>query len=89
MVICVNIDNCVKRKEMIMAGRVKVIQENKTGRNRLFQDTKIKGEKGRMTRSQFVRKIEDGLYPNYHVRKINRIKTPVSNPDMTTKNNLN
>ena len=68
-----------------MAGRVKVIQESKTGRNQKFQDTKTKKI---MTRAQFVKKIESDQYPNYHVRKINRIKTPVSNPDETKNNNL-
>ncbi len=72
-----------------MAGRVKVIQENSSGRNLKFQDTKTKGIRRRMTRSQFVQRIETGQYPNYHIRKINRIKTPVSNPDRTSKNNLN
>ena len=41
-----------------------------------------------MTRAGFVKKIEQGNYPNYHVRKINGVKTPVSNPDGTSNNNL-
>ncbi len=41
-----------------------------------------------MTRAEFVKQIEKGSYPKYHVRKINNIKTPVSNPDSTTNNNL-
>lgn len=42
-----------------------------------------------MTRSQFVRQIQQGNYQNYHVRTINGIATPVSNPDGKTNNNLN
>lgn len=68
-----------------MAGRVKVTQESDSGRNQRFRDTRT-GEE--MTRAQFVKQIENGQYPNYHVRKINKIKTPVSNPDETTNNNL-
>ncbi len=41
-----------------------------------------------MTRTQFVREIEQGNFDNYHVRKINGIKTPVSNPDDKEGNNL-
>ncbi|HEW79168.1 MAG TPA: hypothetical protein ENH34_04285 [Phycisphaerales bacterium] len=68
-----------------MTGRVKVIKESDSGRNQKFQDTKTKEV---MTRPQFVTEIEAGQYPNYHVRKINGVKTPVSNPDKTTNNNL-
>lgn len=68
-----------------MAGRIKVTQESDSGRNERFRDTRTGNE---MTRAQFVKKIEAGQYPNYHVRKINKKKTPVSNPDETTNNNL-
>jgi hypothetical protein len=65
--------------------RVKVINENSTGRNQTFHDNYTNAD---MTRTQFVKKIESGNYNNYHVRNINGIKTPVSNPDRTTNNNL-
>ena len=68
-----------------MAGRIKVTQESDSGRNQRFRDTRTGQE---MTRAQFVKQIENGQYPNYHVRKINDMKTPVSNPDETTNNNL-
>ena len=68
-----------------MAGRIKVTKESDSGRNQRFRDTR-NGEE--MTRAQFVKQIENGQYPNYHVRKINNIKTPVSNPDETKNNNL-
>ncbi len=41
-----------------------------------------------MTRARFVREIERGNYPNYHVRDVNGFKTPVSNPDGKEGNNL-
>jgi hypothetical protein len=34
-----------------------------------------------MSRGEFVRQIQQGDYPNYHVRIINGVPTPVSNPD--------
>ena len=64
---------------------VEVTQESETGRNKLFINTKT-NEK--MSRPQFVREIELGNYPDYHIRKIDGIKTPVSNPDSREGNNL-
>jgi hypothetical protein len=69
-----------------MAGkRVKVVSESASGRNQRFQDT-YTGEQ--MSRPGFVRAIEQDQYPGYHVREINGVKTPVSNPDHSTGNNL-
>ena len=65
--------------------RVTVTRENETNRNTNFHDNYNGTD---MTRSQFVREIEQGKYPNYHVRNINGVKTPVSNPDGSTNNNL-
>lgn len=65
--------------------RVKVVSENNTGRNTKFHDNYSKQD---MSRADFVRKIENGSYPNYHVRRINGVKTPASNPDSTKNNNL-
>lgn len=65
--------------------RVTVTQESDTGRNQKFHDNKTGDD---MTRTQFVKKIETGEYEKYHVRKVNGIKTPVSNPDSKTNNNL-
>lgn len=65
--------------------RITVTKESDSGRNQKFRDNyKDKS----MTRSQFVKEIERGNYDNYHVRDINGIKTPVSNPDKSTNNNL-
>lgn len=69
-----------------MAGkRISVTQESSTGRNERFRDNYSNTS---MTRNQFVKAIENGNYENYHVRNINGVKTPVSNPDKSQNNNL-
>ncbi len=65
--------------------RITVTQESDTGRNERFHDNNTGGD---MTRGQFVRQIEQGSYPNYYVRDINGVKTPVSKPDGKEGNNL-
>lgn len=65
--------------------RIKVIKETDSGRNTKFHDNRLDKD---MTRKQFVDEIEKGNYSNYHVRTINDVKTPVSNPDATRDNNL-
>lgn len=65
--------------------RVTVTREKDSGRNIKFHDN-YNGNN--MTRPQFVKAIKDGDYPNYHVRNVNGLPTPVSNPDNTTNNNL-
>lgn len=65
--------------------RVITTNQSSTARNLNFKDTKS----GRyMTRQDFVRSIKAGNYENYHVRLINGIETPVSNPDKSKNNNL-
>ncbi|MGI8544130.1 MAG: hypothetical protein ACR2MD_11740 [Aridibacter sp.] len=68
-----------------MPKRVTVIKESNTGRNENFRDNYTGTN---MTRNQFVRKIEKGDYPKYHIRNINGVPTPVSNPDDSERNNL-
>ena len=68
-----------------MAKRVSVTHESSTGRNTRFHDNHT-GKS--MSRAGFVKAIENGKYANYHVRNINGVKTPVSNPDNSTRNNL-
>ncbi len=68
-----------------MPKRIKVTDASPNGRNKTFHDNFTGGD---MTRAQFVRAIKQGEYPNYHVREINGIKTPVSNPDGKDSNNL-
>ncbi len=65
--------------------RVSVTHESNSGRNEKFHDN-YNGDN--MTRSQFVSKIERGHYPKHHIREINGVKTPVSNPDNSKNNNL-
>ncbi|HMR08731.1 MAG TPA: hypothetical protein PKA88_23285 [Polyangiaceae bacterium] len=58
-------------------------QESPSGRNQRFQV----GSRG-VSRSALVKEIGAGQHPGYHVRKINGVDTPVSNPDGSTRNNL-
>lgn len=68
-----------------MPKRVRVTQESDTGRNERFHDNRTGRD---MSRPEFVRQIESGNYPNYHIREINGVRTPVSNPDSSENNNL-
>lgn len=68
-----------------MPKRVTVTRESDSGRNERFHDNFTESN---MTRNQFVREIERGNYPNHHIREINGVKTPVSNPDKSEINNL-
>lgn len=62
-----------------------VIEESKTGENLMFFDT----DNGNiLTKSEFVSLINDGKYPNYEIRNINRKETPVSKKDGDPSNNL-
>lgn len=65
--------------------RITVTNESDSGRNLNFHDN-YTGKN--MTLKQFVSKIDTGNYDNYHIRKINNVRTPVSNPDGKEKNNL-
>jgi len=65
--------------------KISVTYENDTGRNLRFRDN-YKNKS--MTNKQFVQQIKSGKYEKYHVRKINGVDTPVSNPDKTKNNNL-
>ena len=65
--------------------RVSVNSESESGRNLTFHDNYT----GRnMSRSQFVKSIQSGKYPDYHVRNINGVATPCSNPNKSTNDNL-
>jgi|SaaInlLV_10m_DNA_3_1039740.scaffolds.fasta_scaffold10245_3 hypothetical protein len=68
-----------------MAKRVSTTVESETWRNLKFHDNYSWND---MTRLQFVSQINQWNYSNYHIRVINWIKTPVSNPDATINNNL-
>lgn len=68
-----------------MAKTVEVTQESDSGRNQRFHDDRTGRE---MSRTEFVQRIRQGEYPDYHVRIINGIATPASNPDGSENNNL-
>ena len=68
-----------------MARKVVVTKESESGRNQKFKDT---GSGRTMNRQEFVHKIVNDKYPDYHVRRINGVLTPVSNPDKKKGNNL-
>ena len=68
-----------------MSKPIIVTKENPKGRNLQFQN-KNTGKK--MSRQEFVKAIESGRYPDYHIRNINGVKIPVSNPDGKEGNNL-
>lgn len=67
-----------------MGKKVTVTKETNTGRNTKFKDS----SGNNMTRIQFVKRIEQGNFPDYHVRNVNGIKTPCSNPNGNKKDNL-
>ncbi len=68
-----------------MAKRVSVTRESDSGRNQQFRDNRTEQQ---MSRPEFVRQIRQGNYDNYHVRNINGVPTPASNPDNSENNNL-
>lgn len=68
-----------------MPKRVTVTSESDSGRNLKFHDNKTGAD---MTRAGFVKQIERGNYDGYHVREINGVKTPVSNPNRSERDNL-
>lgn len=68
-----------------MPKRVSVTHESHSGRNEQFHDNFTGAN---MSRSQFVTQIRQGNYENYHIRNINGVPTPVSNPDKSSNNNL-
>lgn len=64
--------------------KIKATAENKSGRNTHFRV----GNRTNVSRATVVREIKNGQHQDYHVRKINGVDTPVSNPDKTTNNNI-
>lgn len=75
----------IERNDAYMPKRIKVTRESESGRNETFHDNFTGAD---MTRSQFVKEIRQGNYENYHIRNINGVATPVSNPDPKRNNNL-
>ncbi len=69
----------------MMTKNIRVTKESETGRNETFK--KPNGQE--ISRRESVAEIKKGNHPDYHIRKINDIETPVSNPDKSEGNNLN
>ncbi len=66
--------------------KVVVTDESATGLNRRFRDT-LTGDS--MTRGQFATQIEQGKYPEYHVRVFeDGRRIPASNPNGKESDNL-
>jgi len=68
-----------------MAKSVRVISESESGRNQKFHDDKS-GKN--MNSAEFVKEIKKGNFNDYHIRKVNGLATPVSNPDRKESDNL-
>ncbi len=62
-----------------------VTKESETGRNQEYMHSAT-GLK--LNRAEMVKEIENGNIANAHIRVINGIKTPVTNPDGNKNNNL-
>lgn len=64
--------------------RITTTLESETGRNLRFA---VPGD-GDISRQALVRQIRAGEHPDYHVRIINGLATPVSNPNGSDRDNL-
>ena len=62
-----------------------VTQQSDSGRNEHFKNTQTGQDK---TRAQTLKDIKAGKLLGYHIRVINGVETPVSNPDNSENNNL-
>lgn len=65
-----------------------VIEKDEDGNNKRFKDINTGAE---MTKNQFVKAIkkdENGYQEGYHIRTINGVETPVSNPNSKKSDNL-
>jgi predicted SPOUT superfamily RNA methylase MTH1 len=79
-----NVDNSERRFVMKGKSKITVTSESATGRNTRFD---VPGQ-GDTSRQALVQQIRHGDHPGYHVRVINGLATPVSNPDGSVGNNL-
>lgn len=66
-------------------GKVRVSDQLPTGRNVEFADD---DGKRYMSLGEFVTRIQRGEFPDYHIRVIKGIETPVSNPNGDKSDNL-
>ncbi len=58
--------------------KIKKSAENSSGRNTKFE----------ISRAELVRQIKAGVHKDLHIRKINGVETPCSNPNDNKKDNL-
>lgn len=65
--------------------QISVVEQDENGRNETF---KIHGTNEVVSREELAERIQNGEFDDYHVREINGVKTPVSNPDGKEGNNL-
>jgi hypothetical protein len=73
----------VSKKTSIIT--IKTIRASDSGRNERFRNINTGKE---YSRRELVNEIENGKVDNAHIRIINGIKTPCSNPDKSKDNNL-
>lgn len=62
-----------------------VTKESNSGRNEKFHHNYTGKD---LTRAQLVKEIAYGKHTDMHVRNINGVKTPATNPDGKKNNNL-
>ena len=75
----------VDRRSDDMSGRkITVTSETESGRNTRFNVP----SQGEVTRQTLVQQIRAGEHDDYHVRIINGLATPVSNPNGNGDDNL-
>ncbi len=67
--------------------KIKVIEESDSGRNERFEYNNK--EYTRPQINKLIKKNIDNLQDDYHIRHINGLATPCSNPDSSKNNNLN
>ena len=64
--------------------KITTTSESSSGRNLRFD---VPGQ-GNLSRRELVQQIRSGQHEDYHVRIINRVATPVSNPNGSENDNL-
>ena len=68
--------------------RLKLISKGKLSRCLADPLNKEKASAFEDAQEEWYKQFKQGNYENYHVREINGILTPVSNPDKSRNNNL-
>lgn len=71
-----------------MPKKVSVIEQDKNGRNTLFKDNYTKEIMTDKTFAEKIKNNDNNYQDKYHIRVINGVETPCSNPDDSSNNNL-